>query len=207
MTRRGRFAPAQWVLSRLPCSLATMGDQSECLDVGALQAHDDGPRTFGIQSRYRAKAREAFVPWDCGERVRRGALRKAAPVVGSDQVGDIVSYCREPRAGVQGPQWSAGSRLIGFEKDQNSLDETQPRTCWVICDLCPITASSHVSSLRPDDDTQEQLIRSAKQDRTTKNAVETLQDVSKRGIEWISSSENGRYASKRQEESVEEARR
>ena len=86
MTRHGGCAPAQWVLSRLPCSLATMGDEDECLDVGALQAHANGPTTFGVQSRYRSKAREAFVRW-----------RKAALVIGSYQVGDIDSYCREPR--------------------------------------------------------------------------------------------------------------
>ena len=138
MTRHGGFAPAQWALSRLPRNLATMGDEDECLDVGALQAHAGGPTTFVVQSHYRAKAREAFVRWDCGERVRRAALRKAAPVVGSYQVGGIVSYCREARAGEHGLQWSVGSRLIGFEKDRNSLGETQPRTCWVICDSVPV---------------------------------------------------------------------
>ena len=98
MTRHGGFAPAHWVLSRLPRNLASMGHEDECLDVGALQAHADGPTTFGVQSRYRAKAREAFVRWDCGERVRRAAVRKAAPVVRSYQVGDIVSQSREARA-------------------------------------------------------------------------------------------------------------
>ena len=93
---------------------------------------------FGVQSRYRAKAREAFVRWDCGERVIRAALRKAAPVVGSYQVGDLVSSCREARAGEHGLQWSVGSGLIGFEKDRNSLGETQPRTCWIICDSVPV---------------------------------------------------------------------
>ena len=111
---------AQWVLSRLPRNPATMGDEDECLDVGALQAHADGPTTFGKQSRYRTKAREACVRWNCGERVRRAALRRAAPVVGSCQVGDIVSYCREARAGEHGLPRSAGSRMIGFEKDKNS---------------------------------------------------------------------------------------
>ena len=93
-----------------------MGDEDECLDVGALQAYADRPTTFGVESRYGAKAREAFVRWDCGERVRRAALRRAAPVVGYYQVGDIVSYCREARAGEHG-----GSRLMGFEKDRNRL--------------------------------------------------------------------------------------
>ena len=42
----------------------------------------------------------------------------------------------------------------------------------------PITTSSHVSSLRLDDETHEQLTRSVKQTRTTKAEFETLQDVS-----------------------------
>ena len=62
MTRHGGFAPAQRVLSRLPRNPTTMGDEYECLDVGALQAYADGPTTFGVQFHYRAKAREAFVP-------------------------------------------------------------------------------------------------------------------------------------------------
>ena len=147
LTRHGGFAPGQWVLSRVPRSPATKGDEDECLEVSALQAHADGPTTFGVQSRYRAKAREAFVRWDCGERVRRAALRKAAPVVGSYQVGDTVSYCTEPRAGEHGLQWSVGSRLIGFEEDKNSLGETQPRTCRIICDSLPFSVA--VDRLRP----------------------------------------------------------
>ena len=124
-----------------------MGDEGECLDVSALQAHVDGPTIFGVQSRFRAKAREAFVRWDCGERVRRAALRMAAPVVGSCQVGDIVSYCRESRAGEHGLQRSVRSILIDFEKDENSFGETQPRTCWVICDSVPVCVA--IDRLRP----------------------------------------------------------
>ena len=136
MTRHGGFALVQWVLSRLPRNPATMGDEDECLHVGALQAVADGPTAFGVQSHYRAKAREAFVRWDCGERVRRAV--RAAPVVGSYQVGDIVSHCREARAGEHGLQWSVSFRMIGFEKDRNSLGATQPRTCWIICDSVPV---------------------------------------------------------------------
>ena len=51
MTRRGSFAPPQWVLSRVPRNPATVSDEDERLDVGALQAHADGPSTFGVQSR------------------------------------------------------------------------------------------------------------------------------------------------------------
>ena len=124
MTRHGGFAPTQRILSRLPRNPDTMGDEDECLVLDTLQAHADGPSTFDAQSRYRAKTREAFVRWDDDERVRLVALRKAAPVTGSYQVGDIVSYCREARADEPGLQWSVESRLIGFEKDKKDLDET-----------------------------------------------------------------------------------
>ena len=147
MTRHGNFAPIQWVLSRLPRNPDTMGNEDACLDVGALQACADGPTTFWVQSRYREKAREAFVRCNCGERVRRAALRRAAPVVGSYQVGDIVSYCSEERAGEHGLQWSVGCTLIGFDKDRNSLGKTQPRTCWLICDSVPVCVA--VDRLRP----------------------------------------------------------
>ena len=168
MTRHGGFAPAQWVLSRLPRNPATMGDEDECLDAGALQAYADGPTTCGVQSHYRAEEREAFVRWDVDERVRRAALQKAAPVFGSYQVGDIVSYCREARAGEHGLQWSVGSRLIGFEKDRNSLGETQPRTCWTICDSFLFVLPLIVYD--------KQHERSLKQARTARNGVETVQD-------------------------------
>ena len=147
MTRHGGFAPAEWVLSRLPRNPATMGDEDECLDVGALQAHADGPTTFGVQSRYRAKARGAFVRWDCGERVGRATLRKAAPAIGSYQVGDRVSYCREARASGHGLQWSVASRWIRFRVDKKSLGETQPRICWVIGDSVPVCVAT--DRLRP----------------------------------------------------------
>ena len=44
-------------------------------------------------------------------------------------------------------QWSVGSRLIGFEKDRHILGETQPRTCWVICESVPVSVA--VDRLRP----------------------------------------------------------
>ena len=51
---------------------------------------------------------------------------------------ETVSYCREPRAGEHGLQWSVASRLISPEKDKNTFGETQPRTCWVIFDSEPV---------------------------------------------------------------------
>ena len=60
ITRHGGFAPAQWVLSRLPRDPATMGDEDECLDLGALQAYADGPTTFGVQSHFLSKSTRSF---------------------------------------------------------------------------------------------------------------------------------------------------
>ena len=117
------------------------------LDIGGLQAHADGPPAFGVQSRYRTKAREAFVRWDCAQRVRRAAFRKAARVTGPYQVKDVVSYCREARTGEHGLQWSVGCRLTGFEKDKGGPGEGPPRSCWVICDSVPICVA--VDRLRP----------------------------------------------------------
>ena len=75
------------------------------------------------------KHAESFRAWDCGERIRRAALRMAALVVGSYQVGSV------------------GFRLIGFEEDRNSLGEAQPRTCWVFCDSVPVCVA--IDWLRP----------------------------------------------------------
>ena len=92
MSRHGGFAPVQWVLSRFPRSPATLGDESEAADIGAIQAHVDGPTEFALQSAYRLEARKAFVHHDCSERVQRAVLRNAAPINGPYKVGDIVSY-------------------------------------------------------------------------------------------------------------------
>ena len=37
--------------------------------------------------------------------------------------------------------------MIGFEKDRNSLGETQRRTCWVFCDSVPVCVA--VDRVRP----------------------------------------------------------
>ena len=132
-SRHGGFAPVQWVLSKFPRQPATQGDEAESADIGAIQAHLDGPTTFGLQSKYRLKARQAFVKYDCGARIQRGILKNAGPVKGPYKVGDIVSYCRRPRAGETGIQWSVGSRIVGFEVDDEN-PQKDPSTAWVICD-------------------------------------------------------------------------
>ena len=134
LSRHGGFAPVQWVLAKFPRQPATMGDEEERHDIGAIQAHVDGPTEFALQSKYRLEARQAFIQWDCGSRIQRGYLRNAVPVPGPYKVGDIVSYCRRARAGeAAGIQWSVGSRIVGFETDPNYPDK-EPSIAWVICD-------------------------------------------------------------------------
>ena len=117
------------------------GDEAEAHDIGAIQAHVNGPTAFALQSKFREVARKKFVKWDCGQRVQRALLRNAAPVPGPYAVGDIVSYCRRPRVGETGIQWSVGSRIVGFEVDPAKPEEA-PHTCWVICDGFPVCVST-----------------------------------------------------------------
>ena len=136
----------QWVLGRFPRQPATLGDESEAADIGAIQAHVDGPTEFALQSAYRIEARKAFIKWDCGERVQRAVLRNAAPVNGPYKVGDIVSYCRRPRKEEVGIQWSVGSRIVGFEVDPKKHAQP-PSVAWVVCDGLPVCIA--VDKLRP----------------------------------------------------------
>ena len=128
MSRTGGFAPSQWVLGRLPRNPGAQGDEDEFADVGTIQGQVDGFTAFGHNASYRASARKAFVKYDCGLRVSKAFLRKAAPVPGNYQVGDLVSFCREPRKGEAG-------RLIGFEG---------ARTCWIICDGLPVCVAKEI---------------------------------------------------------------
>ena len=249
--------------------LLSMGEEDECLDVSALHMPMDQQHTVYSHTTVPKHVKHLYDGTVANE---SDAPLYERPHQLSDlfQVGDIVSYCREPRAGEHGLQWSVASRLIGSEKDKNSLCETQPRTCWIICDSLPVcvatdrlrpctsaellafhftqtkssaslaadahtqqglidernsidiltaadssriveneqdvemseprqitsaekrkvdetakelrallprAASPHASSSRSDTETQEQFATSAKQARTTKTGVETLQDV------------------------------
>ena len=146
MSRHGGFAPVQWVLSRFPRQPATLGDEQERADIGAIQAHLDGPTAFALQAEYRLQARKAFVGWDCGKRVQRVMLRNASAVTGPYKVGDIISYCRRPRLGETGTQWSVGSRIVGSETDPNYTHK-DPSNAWVICDGLPVLIAT--DKLRP----------------------------------------------------------
>ena len=72
LSRHGGLAPVQWVLAKIPRDPAIFRDEEERHDIGAIQAHYDGPTEFALQSKYQLEGREAFIKWDCGARIQTG---------------------------------------------------------------------------------------------------------------------------------------
>lgn len=116
MSRLGGFVPCYRTLRRSPRHPASLADEDAQAHVGAIQGNVDGPAEFVIQASYKQQAREAYTGFDVGHRIARATLRKAAPVLGKYEVGDIVSFCRRPRNGVRGIFWIIGCRIVGFER-------------------------------------------------------------------------------------------
>ena len=111
------------------------GDQfeQEFADLGPLEGQLEPGTAFARRAELRASPRRAFhFREECGRRVARAVLRKAAPLVGEYATGDIVC-CRNEDQG-----WSPGCRLIGFDGN---------KTAWLICAGTPVCAA--VDQLRP----------------------------------------------------------
>ncbi|CAE7211787.1 RE1 [Symbiodinium sp. CCMP2592] len=90
--RVGGFSPTQWVLGRLPRGVGHVLDEEELGQLGVLSGRSDATTAFGRQAEFRHTARKAFVHEDCSRRVRKTVLRKAAPLPGKYQAGDLVCY-------------------------------------------------------------------------------------------------------------------
>jgi hypothetical protein len=109
MLRNHGFSPSQWVFGTLPRGPGDQMDEQEHADLGVLQGQLDGPSHFARRTALRAAARRAFVKEDCGRRVARAVLRKAAPLIGDYSPGDLACYRREDEG------WSTACRLIGID--------------------------------------------------------------------------------------------
>ena len=70
-------------------------DEQEFADLGPLQGQLEPGTAFARRAELRASARRAFTREDCGRRVARAVLRKAAPLVGKYATGDIVCYRKD----------------------------------------------------------------------------------------------------------------
>ena len=136
MSRVKGFAPAQWVLGRLPREPGTVFEEDSWADLGSLQMASDGANEFGRIARIREKARKAFVRADMSSRVSRAILRKSAPIQKEYGVGDLVCF-RTDQSG-----WSTASRIIGFDGDKLAwvLHRGTP-ACVAIDRLRPVNAS------------------------------------------------------------------
>ena len=132
--RVGGFAPVQWVLGRLPRGVGHILDEEELGQLGVLAGMQDPSSAFGRRAEFRHTARKAYVKQDCSRRVRSAILRKAAPLPGRYQAGDLVCY-RISREG--NASWSTVAKIIGFDH----------KTVWVVHQGVPVATS--LGRLRP----------------------------------------------------------
>ena len=110
----GGFAPAQWLLGRLPKdldSLTTLGAEHR---LGTHQEILDGTSSFAHRMEIRMAAKQAFTFHDSAQRLRASMLRKATPTRGPFVTGDLVCFHRKQGARV-GQRWFGPARVVGQE--------------------------------------------------------------------------------------------
>ena len=78
-TRKGGFAPVQWVLGRFPRNPGSIPDGGEFAKLGVLSDQVSPDVAFARLTKLRQACRGAFAAEDCSVRVKRALLRKAAP--------------------------------------------------------------------------------------------------------------------------------
>eukprot|EP00959_Pyramimonas_sp_CCMP1952_P095530 1997340-Pyramimonas_sp.AAC.2 len=129
MSRVGGFAPAQWVLGKVPCVPGNHFDDEEAFDLGVLaNVAEGGADEFSRQAAIRASARNAFAERRLGSGAAAAALRKATPLAGYYQVGDVVCSRKRPTDGEFTAKWGTGSRIVGFHG----------KGAWVIAEGVPV---------------------------------------------------------------------
>ncbi len=113
-TRKGGFSPSQWVLGKSPRNPGNIHDEDEFADLGVISAELDPEAAFARLTQIRTACRGAFAAEDSSARVKRALLRKAAPLRGTYNVGDLVEFKREQGAKTDEDKWSPATRIIGF---------------------------------------------------------------------------------------------
>ena len=137
-SRKGGFAPAQWVLGKFPRRPGEMMDEDEFADLGVLSERLDPQSAFQLQTQYRLACKKAFAEVDCSDGVARAVLRKAAPVQKEYAVGDSISFKRKQGADTVEQLWSTPTRIIGFDGD---------RIVWGLCESLPVCLA--IDKIRP----------------------------------------------------------
>ena len=93
-TRKGGFAPSQWVLGKFPRNPGNIHTEDEFADLGVISAELDPDAAFMRMMQIRQACRGAFAAEDCSLRVQRAFLRKAAPLKGEYSVGNLIEFKR-----------------------------------------------------------------------------------------------------------------
>ena len=99
LSRNGGFSPSQWVFGTLPRGPGDQFDEQEFADLGPLQGQLEPSTAFARRAELRASARRAFIREDCGRRVARAVLRKAAPLVENTPQVTLFVIARKTRDG------------------------------------------------------------------------------------------------------------
>ena len=137
-TRKGGFSPSQWVLGKFPRNPGNTHDEDEFADLGVISAEIDPEAAFARLTQIRTACRGAFAAEDCSARVKRALLRKAAPLRGTYNVGDLVEFKREQGAKTDEDKWSPATRIIGFDAEN---------VVWGLCNGVPVCVAT--DKIRP----------------------------------------------------------
>jgi hypothetical protein len=110
MCRKGGISPSQWVLGKFPRGVASLLEEEEIGQLGALAGALDAETEFGLRAQYRNTSKKGFVKQDCSLRYQRATLRRANPIAADYQQGDMVMY----RHDNQEHGWQGPARILGF---------------------------------------------------------------------------------------------
>ena len=130
---------SQWVLGKLPREPGAILNNAEIGQLGVLQDQADGMPEFQQRAEARYTAQKTLVRIDCHRRVKAALLRKAGPLVGDYQAGDIVCFRRDQgtTSGHPTSHRCGPAKIIGFDG----------KAVWLQHETVPILTS--VERLRP----------------------------------------------------------
>ena len=114
-SRKGGFAPTQWVLGRdirLPAALC---DDAEVARIGAQAVAATPTTSFHRRTQLRMAAREAFAKASNSDALRRAELRQVRPTRGPFPVGAYVFYYDGADKAPSPNNWRGVARVVGHE--------------------------------------------------------------------------------------------
>ena len=132
-TRRGGFAPSQWVLGKFPRNPGNIHNEDEFANLGVISEEIDPYAAFARLTQIGQACRRAFAAEDCSLRVQRQMITKSAPLRGKYSVGDLVELKRVQGAKTAEAKWSPATRIIGFDGEN---------VIWGLCNGVPVCVAT-----------------------------------------------------------------